>query len=130
MDQCEFLQKKKLLKSQSFMFFKSTFNFQGPMNIIDVEEETARLKLDELETAIEMNHFESPLFMRHKVYSYPTIKSTNLRAYNAVKKNSLPFTARDIALDNETASFETSNLSEDDDIENGHDFVYIRTTLR
>jgi hypothetical protein len=91
----------------------------GPMLVTDEEEEIARLRLDEVENELELNHLASPLLMRHRISSFPNIGSVSSRAPNSIKKNSFPVALKD------TMSFTTNtntNLSSDDE---DHDFVYI-----
>lgn len=91
----------------------------GPMLVTDEEEEIARVKLNEIENELELNHLSSPLLMRHRVSSFPSTHVAISRTLGAVKKNSFPIAVRD------TMSFTTNTntiLSSDDE---EHDFVYI-----
>jgi hypothetical protein len=94
------------------------------MHIENKEEEAARIKLEEIEYLLEREQPPSPLFMRHKMSSYPNIR----RAQNINKRSSLPLpNAKEPTSDTE-ASFLTQSDDNEAAIENGiNEFIFFRT---
>lgn len=100
------------------------------MNIIDEEEDRARLRLEDIEDTMERGQLP-PLTRKHRISSYPNIKRSNPQNYQLNRRRSLPLPkAEDSAgSDNESSSFLTKSDDEDEAIENGHDdFIFYRTT--
>lgn len=93
------------------------------MHVEDKEEEVARIQLEEIEYLLEREQPPSPLFMRHKMSSYPNIRRPN---FQNNKRSSLPLTNAKEPSNSE--SFLTNQSSDDEAIENGHDeFIFFRT---